>query len=348
MRKRRLRFWSIGVLLLVLVLSACHSGDRRKTGQQKGDSLFHSELLRSVTDSITQYPDSSRLYFERGGILYVMKEYQLAGKDLQKAISLDPLKTDYYISLGEIALAAGEFPAAEEAYRSALRLDSGNLMARLQLAFVLVQQKRFPQALAETDSLLTQDDKVVQAYGIKAQVLEALKDTAAALTFLKKAVSLAPSDYDALMATGDLLFNRHDTAALGYYRRAAEADTTQGEPLYCIGVFQQRMGKTWEAIAAYKGCVARDAYYLKAYLSMGGILEDQNDWEDALKVYTLATRIDPTSSEAFYHRGLCREKLKNLRAAKSDYQDALDLKSSNQEARAALDRLNGSDTLKPK
>lgn len=328
-------------------MAACHTGSRPEADQGSGDSLFHSELLRGVTDSIARYPDSSRLYFERGGILYAMKQYELAGKDLHKAISLDPLQTDYYISLGEIALAAEALPAAGDAYRKALQLDPDNQMARLELAFVLVQQKRFGQAILQTDSLLAQDGKLVQAYGLKAQALEALNDTAQALTLLKKSVALSPGNYDALMATGDLLLRRQDTSALGYYRRAAAADTTQGEPLYCIGLVKQRLGKTSGAVAAYKACIVRDAYYLDAYLRLGAILEHDNDWKDALKIYTLATRIDPTSSEAFYHRGLCQEKLNEFPAATRDYQDALDLNSGNHKARAALDRLKGPDSLKP-
>lgn len=347
MKKARWVFrWSwIGVLLAVM--AACHTGSLHDADHGSGDSLFHSELLRSVTDSIARYPDSSRLYFERGGILYVMKQYELAGKDLHKAISLDPLQTDYYISLGEIALAAEALPAAGDAYRKALQLDPANQMARLELAFVLVQQQHYRQAIVQTDSLLAQDDKLVQAYGLKAQALEALGDTTTALKLLRKSVTLSPQNYDALMATGDLLFRRQDTTALRYYRRAAAADTTLGEPLYCIGLVNQQLGKTTDAVDAYKACIVRDAYYLDAYLRLGAILEHDNDWRDALKIYTLATRIDPTSSEAFYHRGLCQEKLHDIAAATRDYQDALDLKTGNQQARAALDRLKGPDSLKP-
>lgn len=347
MKKRKQVFLSEVLGLLITVMAGCHGGGGRETAGARGDSIFHTELLKKVTDSIARYPDSSRLYFERGGILYVMKQYDLAGKDLQKAISLDPLETDYYISLGEIALASDAFAAAAEAYRKALALDATNQMARLELAFVLFQQSDFRGALRQSDSLLAQDDKLVQAYGIKARALEALGDTAEALRQLTRSVSLSPHNYDALMATGDLLFHRRDTAALAYYRRAAASDTTQGEPLYCIGLVQEQAGETSLALEAYKACIDRDAYYLDAYLRMGALMERENDWQGALKIYTLATRIDPTSSEAFYHRGLCQEKLHDLAAAKRDYQDAVDLKGSNSEARAALDRLKSPDSAKP-
>lgn len=328
-----------------VAFGACHGAGPRQASSGENDSLFHSALLKKVTDSISRYPDSARLYFERGGILYVMKEYTLAGKDLKKAISLDPLKADYYISLGEIALGAQDLPEAEQSYRKALTIEPGNLMARLQLTYVLLGRQDYHAALGQADSLLARDDQVVQAYGLKAQALEALGDSASALKWLQKAVSLAPADYDALMATGDLLWAKEDTAALGYYRRAAAADTAEGEPLYCIGLVQASRGSFKEAVAAYKACIARDAYYLKAYLGMGDVLERQNDWEDALKVYILATRIDPTSSEAFYRRGFCEEQLHRIPEARSDYQDALDLESGNREARQALDQLNGTDSL---
>lgn len=337
-------FGYVSALLFFFMLASCHDSQRHAPSGTGTDSVFHSQLLQGVTDSIRRYPDSSRLYFERGGLLYVMKEYELAAKDIQRAIALDPLKSIYYISLGEIKLAGNDYSGAAGAYRRAALLDPDNLMARLQLAYVYIQQKDYPGALAQTDTLLKQDDRVAEAYGLRAQAFEGMKDTARALDILKKAVSLAPGDYDALMAVGDILMKKGNTAALSYYRRARKADTTQGEPLYCMGLFHEAKGDISDAIAAYKACIERDAYYLDAYLKLGPIYEHEKDWVNALKVYNLATKIDPTSSVAFYQRGVCHENLKNLQAARNDYLDALSLKKDNREARTALDRLNGTDT----
>jgi tetratricopeptide (TPR) repeat protein len=334
-------FFRYGCLagLALLLLAACHQGTRRPETTPRSDSVFHSGMLKDLTDSIGRFPDSSRLYFERGGRLYVMKEYELAGKDIQKAIDLDPMKTDYYIALGEIQLSGGKTGEAAKAYRRALVLAPDNLMARLQLSYVLFQQKHYGLVVHQTDTLLLQDPKMAQAYGLQSQAYQALQDTARALRVMRKAVKLAPANYDALMAMGDLLLKGGDSAALTYYRRAAKADTTQGEPLYGMGLFYQRQSRPGEAISAYKACIGRDAYYLDAYLKLGGIYENENAWKKALKIYNLAIQVSPASSDVFYHRGRCYEKLHHPKAAISDYENALDLKDTNGDARQALNRL---------
>lgn len=349
MRKRALSFKYILLILPVLCwFTACHNPGKNAHSEtvaaQNSDSLFQSERLKKLTDSIRQFPDSSNLYFERGGMLYVMKEYALAGKDVQKAIDLDPMRVDFYIALGEIQITENNFSNAVNAFKKALQLDPKNLMARLQLCFSLFNQKDYGGTIREADTLLKTDPRVARAYGIQSQAYEALKDTVKALVVMKKAVELAPNDYNALMAMGDLLLRHHKDSALQYYERAKVADTTQGEPLFCIGLYYMQKNEPRKAINAYKACITRDAFYLDAYLNLGKIYENENDWQNALNVYNLATRISPTSSEAFYHRGLCFEKLNNIKAAVNDYENALDLKSTNTEAKAALARLKKNNT----
>jgi tetratricopeptide (TPR) repeat protein len=324
----------------VLLLAACHGRQRQAAG--RADSLYQSRALKKVTDSIRRYPDSPGLYFERGNMLFTMKEYELAGKDIRKAIDLNPMKADYYIALGEIEITSDSLQDAAVAFRKALLLAPQNTTARLQLAFVLFNGKKYPSVIRQTDSLIRQDPRLAQAYGLQSQAYQAMKDTVKALHVMRKAVQLAPGNYDALMALGDLLLRRRDSFCLEYYRRAAVADTIQGEPLYCIGLFYQGAGNRAAAIQAYRDCIDRDAYYTDAYLRLGTIYEEQNAWEKAVKVFTLAIRVSPTSSPAYYHLGLCHEKLGDMAGAREEYENALALKPSNKEAAAALERMKNS------
>jgi tetratricopeptide (TPR) repeat protein len=296
-------------------------------------------MLARLTDSIRKYPDQAKLYFDRGGMLYVMKAYALAEKDIQKAISLDARQPTYYEALGEIRLAADSLSGALEAYRNALRLEPHLVTARLKLAYVLFQLEQYHETINQTDTLLGQDARLAKAYGLRSQAYEALGDTLRALKYMKEAVRLSPEDYDALMALGDLLRGRKDQSARAYYGKAARLDTTQAEPLYAIGQLWEALGRSDSAIAAYRDCIARDAYDLQAYLGLGRLYERQQDWQEALKVFTLASRVGPTDPEIFYHRGLCHEKLHQMEAALHDYENASALPGGHADAEAALNRL---------
>lgn len=336
-QKKRWGLW--GLAGLILGLSACQPHRDRPQAASAADTLFESQMLARVTDSIRQHPDRAQLYFDRSGMLYVMKAYGLAEKDAQKAIALDARQPTYYVALGEIRLAAGALPGAMDAYREALQLNPSLVAARLKLAYVLFQQKQYGETINQTDTLLGQDARLAKAYGLRSQAYEALGDTLRALQYMKQAVVLSPNDYDALMALGDMLSDRRDENARTYYRKAAGLDTTQAEPLYGIGQLWEALGKPDSAAAAYRDCIARDAYDLQAYLGLGTLYEKQQHWQEALKVFTLASRVGPSDPEIFYHRGLCHEKLHQREAALDDYQKAAALPGGHTQARAALDRL---------
>ena len=327
------------IIFAIVLFASCRHKSNQGNTSAAGDSLYHSLILKKITDSIRQFPDSSRFYFERGGMLYVMKEYKMAGKDIQKAIDLDPEKEDYYIAMGEIYLADNQFDQAEHVFRKALQLNAANEMARLQLSYTLFQQKNYKETIRQTDTLLREDKRFAEAYGLQSQAYIELKDTVKAISLMNKAVSLAPENYNVLMAMGDMLLATHNRMALLYYERAKKADTTQAEPFYCIGLFYENKGERDSAIAAYKSCIGRDAYYLEAYINLGKIYENKNDWKSALKIYKLATEIDPKSSQAFYRRGICYEKLDQPENALNDYENAYSLKRTNTEAREAMERL---------
>lgn len=332
-------------LLMLFCLVACNnkknnnSSGTNSTHEIHSDSLFHTERLKSLTDSIKQFPDSSRLYFERGGLLFVMKEFDLAGKDLQKAISLDPLKAAYYLALGEIYLTEDRPDSAKKAYQKALHLEPASLRPRLRLAYILFLQEHYPQVIHQTDTLLQRDSRLAEAYGLRSQAFQALGDTAKDFQVMKKAVDLAPNNYEALMAMGDLLLKRNNKDALQYYQKAKKADTTSAEPLYCIGLFYEKRGQYDKAIEAYNHCIGRNPYYPDVYLELGKLYEKKNNWEKARETFNLAIKINPVSSEAYYHRGLSNEKTGHIKAALSDYDQALVLDDKNEAAQKALERL---------
>jgi tetratricopeptide (TPR) repeat protein len=336
-QKKRWCFWGLAGMVLGWV--ACQSHEPPPAATPGIDSLYQSQMLIRLTDSIQKYPDRAQLYFDRGGVLYVMKAYALAEKDVKKAIALDARQPTYYEALGEIRLSEDSLSEAVKAYRDALQLEPALVTARLKLAYVLFQQEQYRETINQTDTLLHQDARLAKAYGLRSQAYQALGDTVRALKYMQKAVELSPDDYDALMALGDMLRDDLNKDARTYYRRAARLDTTQAEPFYAIGQLWEALGNSDSAVASYRACIARDAYDLQAYMGLGKLYEKQQDWQEALKVFILASKVGPSDPDIFYHRGLCHEKLHQVEAALHDYENAIALPGSHKDAQAAVNRL---------
>lgn len=330
------------VLLLVLsagVLSSCHSRSHRQLNASEQDSAYKAQTLANLSDSIQQHPDSAHLYFERGGLYYVMKQYDLAGKDIQHAIRMKPLEADYLYALGDVYLALHRLDSAEQAYRMAVNLRPDFRKARLQVAYLALQTGHPRMVLLQTDTLLQLDSALAEAYGLKSQALQRLGDTARAIGVMQRAVALSPDNYDALMALGDLLAGRQPRHALGCYRKAALADSTQGEPWYGMALVYLHMNLKDQAQQAFRHCIQTDPYYIKAYMKLGSLYQDQKDWKMAQEVFNLAGKMLPTDAEAYYQRGYCEEQMQQYGLAKMDYNQALSLKDSLKPARDGLNRI---------
>lgn len=332
-----------GWVLLVLsagLLGSCHSRSHRQLNVSEQDSAYKAQTLANLSDSIQRHPDSAHLYFERGGMYYVMKQYDLAGKDIQQAIRMKPLEADYLYALGDVYLALNRLDSAGQAYQMAVNLRPDFRKARLQVAYLALQAGLPGVVLRQTDTLLRLDSALAEAYGLKSQALQRLGDTAQAIKVMHRAVALSPDNYDALMALGDLLASRQPRHALGCYRQAAQADSTQGEPWYGMALVYLQMNLIGQAQQAFRRCIQTDPYYIKAYMKLGGLYQDQKDWKMAQEVFNLASKMNPTEAQAFYQRGYCEEQMQQFGLAKMDYNQALSLNDSLKPARDGLHRLH--------
>jgi len=321
---------------------SCNSrkGKSNEEEVHAGDSGLYTPQLSRLTDSIKAYPDSADLYFERGKLFFETEDFEHARKDMEKAIVLNPLISAYYTALGQLYLSQ-QFPDSAVAnFSKALQVDPVNQRARLQLAFILWQQKSYSETLLQTDTLLEQDPGMAKAMGLRSQVYETLGDTDKALKEMKKVIGLPLVSYDALMRMGDLLLDRDQKKALSFYQKAAKKDTAAGEPYYCIGLIYEKSGDISKAKKAFTASVIRDPHYILTYMHLGNLYKKAKNWEKAKEIYTLAIKTNITSSEAYFQRGVVNEHLKDTTAAVVDYVQALAFDDKNEKAKTALAKIN--------
>ncbi|GAA4308828.1 tetratricopeptide repeat protein [Compostibacter hankyongensis] len=325
------------IACLLLAGSSCRHADRQ-AGDKAAAQL--SPEAAAWTDSIRAHPDSARFYAERARAFYRQKQYVPAGRDLEKAIQLSPAEAGYYFALGETEDALGKWQQAAGHFRQALQKAPANPQPYLRLAYIYFQHRQYPAALQLLDSLLDQHPGTAEGYGLRSQVLQEKGDTLAALPDMRKAVTLQPGNYDALMALGDLLGHLRKNEALRWYRRAYLLDTTRAEPLYAQAVFHEQQHDLSAALEQYRQSISTDRYYIPAYLGLGKIYMRGRQWKQALHIFTMATQVEPAGAEAFYQRGRCYEALDDSHRAVEDYRQAAALDSGYEAPRTALERLH--------
>lgn len=329
------------ILVAVTSAIACNSGSSNRQAQlTAADSVLYSDIIRPVTDSIQQYPDQDALYYRRALLLFNTNP-GLALADFEKAAGIKPANADYWAGAGEAALLEGQYNKAEQFFSKALANAPGYTYLQYKLATAMIENKHAGQADSIADALAKVPDAIDKAHYLKARLAEDRQDTTAAIEHLKTAIKAAGvnAEFEAVMELGDLLRARRAPAAIQYYVQAWHQDSLNAAPLYDAGQTQEELGDVTAAMLTYRKCIVADPGYEPAYLAMGKIYSNRQQWKEAFNFYNLAARAAPTDAWAYYHRGRCQEQLGNKAAALEDYTKAASFKKDFAEATAAMKRL---------
>jgi tetratricopeptide (TPR) repeat protein len=177
----------------------------------------------------------------------------------------------HLLSIGEMALAAGNTYGAIEAFSGALALHPNSMVAYYRRG---------------------------EAYRAQNQDVEAVAN-------LKEAVRLAPNAPQPLMALGDLYDTQGDAAqAASWFGQAAERLKDEDPTLlYRLALARYRAGAPATAIEPLKRIVARNesfagAQYLNALYLLGLTYRDIRNVEAATRSLEEAVRVDPSFTAA--------------------------------------------------
>src|SRR5829696_1610530 len=182
--------------------------------------------LNLYDDLVNDYPDSPKLWNERGVCLHQSDRRKEAIASYERAVAIDAAYQLAWNNLGVIR--ASENDKAVSAFRKALTGDHPLLTARLNLALLLFQQRQYKSALEEYQRALAEQPASAIGWNGVGLVLVEMKRFEDARNAFGRAVDLesdfAPAHYNlsfVLSQLGDF------DGALRETRRALEL-----EPLY--------------------------------------------------------------------------------------------------------------------
>ena len=114
--------------------------------------------------------------------------------------------------------------------------------------------------------------------------------------------------------------------ALDAFKRVTELNPNYAEGHNNMGVALKDQGKLEEAIVAYNQALVIKPDYAEAYYNTGKILHEQKKLEEATFAYNKALEIKPDYAEAYYNKGIALHEKGKLEEAVVAYNQALAIK----------------------
>lgn len=105
-----------------------------------------SEAEATLREKLTQDPQSERLRFHLGVVLFLQADYDSAAEEFRRAIVLKPDHGDAHYNLAHALRKAGRDSEALEAFVATVRLNPGHAFARANLAELLLDGGRANEA----------------------------------------------------------------------------------------------------------------------------------------------------------------------------------------------------------
>jgi golgin subfamily B member 1 len=262
--------------------------------------------------------------------------------------------------LRKIAFVAAErlraLDRALDAQARALKEDPSLADSRLELEQLAEQAGAWDQLIKiynDVAGSLSDPDLARQYWMRLASIEERLGKVDEAASSYEKVLSLDPADAEALQAM-DALYRRtgHWEELIGVFRKRIELaqDAGDREAIYAqmAQVYEEKLGKPDEAIAAYREVLSLDPTSQVALHQLDGLLSRSGLWNELAE--NLETQLgladtDESQLALMLRLAALREhEMKQVEAAIEGYRQVLDRDPTNQTALGALERLGQSPT----
>lgn len=215
----------------------------------------YDEALAYLDQGFAIYPNWIGGYLQQAWIYFwYLDEREQALAAIEAIRAVDPLLPSAYMAIGTFAAADGEFDAAEQSFRAAIRFTPNNYSAHATLALVYLQQNDLGKARGEVGVALNLNPREIDA--IRVLMIIAYND----------------EDWEEVIERAEqiIAINERTVEAFGYR-----------------GTAYSRQGEFVKAEADLSQAISLDPTHVPAYLELAYLYELQDDYEAAITTLEL-------------------------------------------------------------
>ena len=305
------------------------------------------EAGRRYEAALERFPPFRRAARALGIVRFRQGKHEDAARWLTRAIELGEVDGLSYGLLATCLSGAGDFVAAESAYRNAVLFQPENVDWRLGLARCAFKQKKHGEAAALLDTLIAKQPAKAELWQLQASAWIGLGERARAIENLEVVYRLGKAKPETLYTLGDLYAADGSWDLAGdAYRRGVAADPQQSpaaalrsaETLSQRGALDQAKHLTQEISATLGPALAADDKRRLLKLQ-ARIAVSEGSSEEAAKVLEEVVAADPLDGDALLLLGQHAAKAGDTERAKLYYERAAGLDAFEGQAKTRLGQL---------
>lgn len=296
-------------------------------------------VLSGLTERIAEDPENSEAYYERAKILKDRETYDSAIRDLNKAISLDSSKAEYYHLLSDAYLDYYKSGEALDVMEKVGEKFPTRIPSLLKLSELQLILKQYDASFFTVQKIMNLDKQNAEGFFMLGMIYRAQGDNDRAINSFQSAVELDPEIVDAWIILGDLFADKDFKIAERYYDNAIRLDPENLQSYHAKAFYLQNSNRTSQAIQLYKEINRRDPQYTDAYLNTGILYLDLDSLSQAFEHFDILVKIEPQNYLGYYYRGITKMFSGDKEGAKADLDQALRFNAGFEKAEIALREL---------
>ena len=282
------------------------------------------EVLFAYDRTIHLNPDE-KVYYNRGTVKLVLRDYEAAIADFDQAIRLQPDFVAAYINRGTVKRVLGQYEAAIVDHDQAIRLQPDFAPAYNNRGIAKIALSQYDAAITDFNRAidLNPDDEFYYNRGI---AKSALSQHDAAITDFNRAIDLNPDYAEAYYSRGAVRsdLDQYD-AAIADYDQVIRLQPDYAEAYNNRGTIKGELGQHKAAIEDYDQAIHLNPDLVIAYNNRGIEKSMLSHHDAAIADFNRAIERDPDDALAYYNRGNANAILDRQEEAQADFETALDL-----------------------
>jgi tetratricopeptide (TPR) repeat protein len=271
-------------------------------GKKRQAAALYEKLARSAKENLGLQLSAAQALLDEG-------QAEAAQEFLRQARNLNANSYRLHAILAHLAQSEDQLPQAVQEYQLALQNLPANpaegplysVQLRLDLYDLYLQQGNQSAARQQLDAARTQIQQIQPAGSSRAEFLRlraaiesASGNTGAATQDLKQALSLAPSDVNAILNYAGLLWKvGQKDEARKMFLRAADLDRHNRSALTSLGFLAREVGDTKGAEQYFTRAIAADPRNFAPYLALADLYSAERNFHAAQVNYQKAYDLMP-------------------------------------------------------